>query len=180
MKKLTLALAVALGASSLAGCMGHMEATGVVTKANLKIVDNRYGRAGVFILMSPVYAIASVGDLFIFNTIEFWTGKNPISGKRAVVDTPANAILKVNSSLDSSLKTAPIQANTTLDKNIEKTNIKQIDENTMEMEISYVDGSQKVLRGVKKGNSVDFFLDGNLISNVSNQELTDYVAQAQG
>lgn len=122
MKKVTLALAVALGVSSLTGCMGHMEATGMVTKVNLKAVDNRYGRAGLFVLLSPVYAIASVGDLFIFNTIEFWTGKNPISGKGAVVDTKANTVIRVNDDLHGSLTKAPVQANIQLDENIEKRN----------------------------------------------------------
>ncbi len=64
-KAIKVAVVTALGVSSLTGCMGQMATTGMVTKFNLQIVDNRYGREGMFLLLSPVYGIASVADLFI-------------------------------------------------------------------------------------------------------------------
>lgn len=93
---LKIAIVTALGLSSLTGCMGQMATTGIVSKFNLEVVDNRYGRAGMFILLSPVYGIAGAADLFVINSIEFWTGKNPVSGKSpAVVDTPTKNYIKV-------------------------------------------------------------------------------------
>ncbi|QSA20783.1 DUF3332 family protein, partial [Vibrio furnissii] len=47
-KSLVMAMAVGLGISSLTGCMGQMATTGLVTKFNLEVVDNRYGREGLF------------------------------------------------------------------------------------------------------------------------------------
>ena len=75
------ALALLLGtvaSMGLSGCMGQMGLSSMVTKGNLSVVDNRYGRAGVFVLLSPVYGLAATADLFVFNTIEFWSGTNPI------------------------------------------------------------------------------------------------------
>ncbi|WP_337240008.1 DUF3332 family protein, partial [Proteus faecis] len=89
--------------------------------------------------------LTSTADLFIFNSIEFWTGKNPISGKSpAVVDIPAKAIIKVNDQLDRSLTEAPLQTQV---RPIEKATLEQLDSHTLQMEVTYVDGSHKVLRG---------------------------------
>lgn len=174
---LKIALIAGLGATSLTGCMGQMATTGLIHKFNLEIVDNRYAREGIFLLLSPVYGIASSADLFIFNAIEFWTGKNPISGKSpAVVDIPAKAIIKVNGQLDRSLTEVPLQTQV---QPIEKATMQQLDEQTLQMEVTYVDGSRKVLRGEKNHNDVAFYLDGELLTVVSQQELNAYIEASQ-
>ena len=54
--------------------------------------------------ISPVYGFIGAVDLLIVNSIEFWTGTNPVTGKSpAVVDTPVEAWMKVDDSLDDSL-----------------------------------------------------------------------------
>ncbi|MFZ6044078.1 DUF3332 family protein, partial [Vibrio natriegens] len=72
-KRVYQAVALSILATTLTGCIGQMGTSQLVTKANLSAVDNRYGRAGLFVLLSPVYGIAATADLFIFNTVEFWT-----------------------------------------------------------------------------------------------------------
>lgn len=176
MKAVTMTVIAALGVSSLTGCMGQMATMGLVHKFNLEIVDNRYGREGMFLLLSPVYGITGTVDLFIFNAIEFWTGTNPISGKSpAVVDTPTKNYIKVNAQLDPSLTGVPLTNNS----DIENATMQQIDENTMQMEITYLNGEQKVLRGEKGADSVDFYLDDQLVTTVSNRELNDYITSAR-
>ncbi|OLQ92106.1 hypothetical protein BIY22_16485 [Vibrio panuliri] len=171
-KTVKIAVVAALGASTLTGCMGQMATTGLVSKFNLEIVDNRYGREGMFLLLSPVYGLAGAVDLFIFNSIEFWTGTNPISGKSpAVVDTPTKNYIKVNDQLDPSLTTVPLTNNADIDKAI----MTQVDDNTMQMEITYTNGEQKVLRGEKGADAVSFYLDDELVTIVSNQELSQYI-----
>ena len=45
----------------------------------------------------------------MFNTIEFWSGKNPITGKApALVDQKSDAIIKVNQHLDPALNQVPL------------------------------------------------------------------------
>ncbi|WED24460.1 DUF3332 domain-containing protein [Vibrio sp. JC009] len=172
LKKVKIAIAAGLGIVTLSGCMGQMGVTGVVTKFNLEVVDNRYGREGMFVLLSPVYAIASAADLFIFNAIEFWSGTNPITGKSpAVVDQPVEAIFKVNDDLDSSLTEVPLSNN----NDIKKATLQQLDENTLEMHVSYVDGAEKVLRGEKVDSAVNFYLGEEHITTVSLTELQNYV-----
>lgn len=171
-KALKIAIVTALGVSSLTGCMGQMAATGLVSKFNLEVVDNRYGRAGMFILLSPVYGIAGAADLFVINSIEFWTGKNPVSGKSpAVVDTPTKNYIKVNDKLDESLKEVPLSNNA----DIEHATMQQIDENTLQMDISYINGTEKTLSGKKLEDGVAFYLGDQYITTVSNTELNNYV-----
>ncbi|MBY8289965.1 DUF3332 domain-containing protein [Vibrio fluvialis] len=175
-KSLVIAMAVGLSVSSLTGCMGQMATTGLVTKFNLEVVDNRYGREGLFLLLSPVYGIASIVDLFIVNAVEFWTGTNPISGKSpAVVDRPADTMLKVNDKLDSSMTETPLGKNS----EIKDTNWKKIDDNTIEMDVTYLDGQQKTLRGKKTEDGVAFYVNNEYVTTVSNMELENYVQTTQ-
>lgn len=175
-KSLVIAMAVGLGVSSLTGCMGQMATTALVTKFNLEVVDNRYGREGLFLLLSPVYGIASIVDLFIVNAVEFWTGTNPISGKSpAVVDRPADTMLKVNDKLDSSMTETPLGNNS----EIKDTNWKKIDDNTIEMDVTYLDGQQKTLRGKKTEDGVAFYVNNEYVTTVSNMELENYVQTTQ-
>lgn len=174
MKKTALkVVAMTILATSLTGCIGQMGTSQLVTKANLSAVDNRYGRAGLFVLLSPVYGIAAAADLFIFNTVEFWTGKNPITGKSpAVVDQPVDAIFKVNGKLDKSLTDVPLVS--VQNSNIDTASFRQLDEKTVEMNIVYRDGETALLRGEKSGDDVSFYLDGEFVTVVSVDELNQY------
>ena len=42
-------------------------------------IHNNWGREGVYLLLTPVYAITLLGDGLIFNSIVFWGGQNPIT-----------------------------------------------------------------------------------------------------
>ncbi|WP_412498780.1 DUF3332 domain-containing protein [Shewanella indica] len=155
--------------SQLAGCMGQMGLSGMLTKGNLSAVDNRYGRAGLYLLLAPVYGITAAADLFIFNSIEFWTGKNPITGKSpALVDMPADAVFKINHKLDKDLTTAPVK--------LSRATMSAIDDNTLAMTLSYEDGTEQVMLGRKQGEMVDFYLDQQFIASVSIAEMESYVA----
>ncbi|MEL4425785.1 DUF3332 domain-containing protein [Shewanella indica] len=155
--------------SQLAGCMGQMGLSGMLTKGNLSAVDNRYGRAGLYVLLAPVYGITAAADLFIFNSIEFWTGKNPITGKSpALVDMPADAVFKINHKLDKDLTTAPVK--------LSRATMSAIDDNTLAMTLSYEDGTEQVMLGRKQGEMVDFYLDQQFIASVSIAEMESYVA----
>jgi hypothetical protein len=75
-KSLTLTLALCLG---LSGCYGPFRLTKSIHKWN-GTVGTKWVQEGFFLLMVifPVYEFASLGDAIIFNSIEFWGGKNPI------------------------------------------------------------------------------------------------------
>lgn len=169
-KKISALVLSGLLTSQLTGCMGQMGLSAMVTKGNLSAVDNRYGRAGLFALMSPVYGIAATADLFIVNSIEFWTGTNPVTGKSpAVVDMPVEAIFKVNQHLDDDLTKAPLT-----DVKLTQATLEAKDENTLLMLLTYEDGSQQLMSGMKQDKHVDFYLDDSFIARVDLDELLNY------
>lgn len=65
---------------SLSGCFGKFALTRKVYELNASVHD-RYLRNVVTwaFLLVPVYWVSGVVDLFIFNTIEFWGGRNPMT-----------------------------------------------------------------------------------------------------
>ena len=80
MKKLFLALALTGVMISQTGCFGEFGLT-------RKVYDFNQGVGGKFVnqlvfwafCVIPVYEVAGVLDVLIFNTIEFWTGSNPVA-----------------------------------------------------------------------------------------------------
>ena len=96
-KKMMRTIALILALMMLSGCMGHSALTSKVVRWNLETVDSRWGREGVFLglWVTLVYPVCFILDLFIFNSIEFWSGENAINGKSPVVDMPKEQVLKL-------------------------------------------------------------------------------------
>jgi hypothetical protein len=63
----------------LAGCFGNFAATRKVYDFNQSF-GGKWENEVLFWAMNivPIYMVAGVLDVFVFNTIEFWTGSNPI------------------------------------------------------------------------------------------------------
>lgn len=102
-------IVTALSALVLSGCAGQMAVTGKAVKFNMDVVDNRYARAGVNVLMAPVYAVTSGVDYMVFNPIEFWTGKNILTQQSSIFDAQGENYIEINDQLDEALTTAPIK-----------------------------------------------------------------------
>ena len=81
-------------ATTFSGCMGHNALTRKVLKFNLTVAETCWPREALFVGMwvIPVYLITWVVDILFINSVEFWTGKNPMNGRSAVVDIPASEI----------------------------------------------------------------------------------------
>ncbi|MCH2177011.1 MAG: DUF3332 domain-containing protein [Lentisphaeria bacterium] len=80
------------------GCMGHNGLSTRLLKWNLTVVEHRWAREGVFLALwiTLIYPICGILDLLIFNSIEFWTGKNNLlGGKPAIVDMPMSQVEKM-------------------------------------------------------------------------------------
>lgn len=77
-KGIALVLVAAVGALT-AGCFGNFQLTRKVYDIN-KSIDEKYVRSAatwIFVIV-PVYGVAALLDLIVFNVIEFWTGENPV------------------------------------------------------------------------------------------------------
>ena len=80
-------------------------------------------------------------------------------------------MIDINGDLDPSLRDAPIDPLTY--HNIEDSHIRTIDEHTIEMEVTYVDGTSSTVTGVKEGANVKYFVDGEFVSETSVEALSE-------
>lgn len=85
MKKFrNIAAGIVLSVSLLAqqGCIGSFQLVTGLCDWN-KGVGDKWVQELVFLGLNiiPVYGLAAVGDAFIFNLVEFWTGSNPLAMK---------------------------------------------------------------------------------------------------
>ena len=62
------------------GCFGSFNLTKKLYDWNGKISQDKWGKELVFLVLIavPAYSLAGLGDAIVFNSIEFWTGKNPV------------------------------------------------------------------------------------------------------
>jgi hypothetical protein len=81
----TALVAVSLVAS---GCYGPFNLTRRLYNWNGQIHQGKWEKEFMFLILAwvPVYGLAVAGDALIFNSMEFWTGNNP-------VDPPSKASL---------------------------------------------------------------------------------------
>lgn len=77
-------LIVLISSSLLFGsCIGSFSAFNGLKDWNTDLTGNKFGDEVVFLGLNiiPVYGLFSFADLIIFNSIEFWTGSNPLAIK---------------------------------------------------------------------------------------------------
>jgi hypothetical protein len=75
MKKIALGFLIAM--VLISGCTGSFKVTKAVYKLHREQRDKWMDEL-VFIVCILPYGVAALSDAVIFNTIEFWTGKNPV------------------------------------------------------------------------------------------------------
>lgn len=82
MKKIIAAAALTLGAT---GCLGPNNAANSLLNWNAEVSETDVVNEAIFLGMYliPVYPIAYAADIVVFNTIEYWSGGNPIDAPGA-------------------------------------------------------------------------------------------------
>ena len=63
---------------TFSSCIGSFGLFNKVLDWN-KGISNKFVNEIVFLLISPAYAVCGVVDLLVLNTVEFWSGSNPIA-----------------------------------------------------------------------------------------------------
>ena len=85
--KLTLAIAITLACSmTFSSCIGSFALTNKVLSWNNQI-GSKFVNELVFVAfwILPVYEISAIADVLVINTIEFWSGSNPVSANSTKV-----------------------------------------------------------------------------------------------
>ncbi len=83
LKIIALSLAVMFSATTISGCYGKFILTKKIHTWNGTVTSNKFINNLVFwgLCIIPVYSIGTLVDAVILNTIEFWTGSNPMAMK---------------------------------------------------------------------------------------------------
>lgn len=74
---------------SQTGCLGSFQLTKNMYEWNTTQINGEWGQELVFVafLIIPVYEVCLLADGVVLNSIEFWTGENPISMKSGEKDS---------------------------------------------------------------------------------------------
>ncbi len=79
-KLVSMAMLAIILTVGVAGCFGNFAATRKVYQFNESFGDKWMNQIMFWVLaIVPAYEIAGFADVVLFNTIEFWTGSNPIT-----------------------------------------------------------------------------------------------------
>ena len=132
-----------------AGCFGGFELTGKVYQFNKDIDPNKWMRWLAFLGMNilPVYGFAIIIDFLFANSVEFWTGENPVlagaEGETRVVEGPAGETILVT-------KTGP---------------------GVLRVEVTELTGDQRAFRLVFEQSSLSAYADdGSLLGRVGDRD----------
>jgi len=92
MKNLRRAVAIAVVLSfgvGSAACFGRFNLTRKLWTFNDTASDSKWLKWLLFLVLAivPIYEIAGIVDVFVLNSIEFWTGQNPVTAKEVHEDT---------------------------------------------------------------------------------------------
>lgn len=73
-----------LGLLSSSACFGSFQLTRKVYSWNKSVSSDKFVQELVFLGLNivPVYWLAGAGDAIFANTVEFWTGTNPVASAR--------------------------------------------------------------------------------------------------
>lgn len=85
---LTVAVAITLAASlGLSSCIGSFALTNKLLSWN-QTVGNKFVNELVFFAfwILPVYEVSALADVLVINSIEFWSGENPVACGTKVID----------------------------------------------------------------------------------------------
>ncbi len=77
MKKLTVACILSLGLMC-SSCLGPNNLMNKLNNWNAEVVEQDWLAEIIYIPMSVVQMGAYIGDALIFNTVDYWSGENPI------------------------------------------------------------------------------------------------------
>jgi hypothetical protein len=148
MRRATLSVALlALFTGSVAGgCLGTSGLSGKLKKWNLEATENRWGREGIFFLLNALWIqrICTILDLFIFNSIEFWSGENPLNGKSPLVDVPMSAVQQMGF------------------RGLERAQVERVSENAAKLRLGFENGDRLAFDVLRAGDAYTVSYQGRV------------------
>ncbi len=91
--RLVAVMCLALFSVQMSGCFGKFALTRAMWEFNKNVSGNKFIQWAVFLVMVvvPVYAVGTLVDALVINSLEFWTGENPV-GSAETPDTQTRVV----------------------------------------------------------------------------------------
>jgi hypothetical protein len=86
--RLLAALFVTVLSLQVSGCFGSFTLTRKIYGLNQEVSDNKFVQWALFLgfTIIPVYGVGALVDALVFNSLEFWTGNNPLANAETLPD----------------------------------------------------------------------------------------------
>lgn len=78
-RHLTVATVLLAGSLLASSCVGSFGLFNKLAHWNKGATGSKFLNEIIFLVISPAYAVCSLADVLVFNTIEFWSGSNPMA-----------------------------------------------------------------------------------------------------
>ena len=78
-KHLKVSAIVMTGCLVASSCVGSFQLTHKLAMWNTRATDTKFLNEIIFLLISPAYAVCGVVDALVINSMEFWSGSNPLA-----------------------------------------------------------------------------------------------------
>lgn len=80
-KQLKVATLLLAGTLLTSSCVGSFSLFHKLAAWNKHATKNKFLNELIFLVISPAYAICGLADVLVINSIEFWTGDNPVANR---------------------------------------------------------------------------------------------------
>ena len=70
-----------IGATLMSSCVGSFALFNKLAHWNKRATKSKFVNEIIFIVLTPAYAFCGVADAVVLNSIEFWTGDNPVANQ---------------------------------------------------------------------------------------------------
>ncbi len=78
-KHLSVALCLMAGVMATSSCVGSFALFNKLAAWNKDATNSKILNEIIFLVISPAYAVCGAADILVLNSIEFWTGDNPMA-----------------------------------------------------------------------------------------------------
>lgn len=155
LKFTALLLSLTLVTVSVSSCYGKFALTRKIYTWNGSVSENKFVQTIVMwgLMIIPVYSIGGLVDVVLLNTIEFWTGNNPMAMKEGVKDTKRVTIEGTQYEITMSKDRIDIIQKSGSD--IGKTTTMVYVESAQAWYLKFPDGMKKIAQ-INSNESVDF------------------------
>ena len=80
-KSIKTVVSLLVAATLMSSCVGSFALFNKLAQWNKHATKSKFINEIIFLVISPAYAFCGMADTLVLNSIEFWTGDNPVANR---------------------------------------------------------------------------------------------------